>query len=56
MFSYTAVVRALWYNYPHDFQTYDIDTQFMWGADVLVMPVVYKVRFFHETWSFKSRF
>jgi len=36
----TTVVRPLWHEFPTDSQTYDIDTQFMWGSALLISPVI----------------
>lgn len=36
----TAVFRPLWYNHQDDSRTYPIDRQFMWGAGLLISPVL----------------
>ena len=39
-----SVYRALMFEFPQDTNTHDIDTQFMWGAAIVVTPVVTQVR------------
>ena len=36
----TPVMRPLWFDYPHDEQTYEIEDQFLVGSDLLVAPVI----------------
>ncbi|XP_035210740.1 lysosomal alpha-glucosidase-like isoform X2 [Stegodyphus dumicola] len=36
-----TVVRPLFFEYPHDVNTYNIDEQFLWGPAVLLIPAVY---------------
>ncbi|XP_029347280.1 lysosomal alpha-glucosidase [Acyrthosiphon pisum] len=35
-----TVVRPLFFEYPYDDNTYGIDTQFLWGAALLILPVL----------------
>lgn len=35
-----TVARALWHEFPTDFATRTIDTQFMWGSGLLISPVL----------------
>ena len=34
------VMRPLWFDYPHDRRTYNVDDQFLVGSDLLVAPVI----------------
>ena len=36
----TTVARPLFFEFPYDRQTYAIDTQFLWGAGLMVAPVL----------------
>ena len=36
----TPVARAMMFNYPNDRKTYALDAQFMWGSDLLILPVL----------------
>lgn len=36
----TPAVRATMFNYPFDRNTYNLDAQFMWGSDLLVIPLL----------------
>lgn len=35
-----TVATPLWHNYPQDPNTWDLDTQFMWGSGLLISPVL----------------
>ncbi|CAL8132402.1 unnamed protein product [Orchesella dallaii] len=35
-----TVARALWHNFPTDFNTWGVDRQFMWGTGLLINPVL----------------
>ncbi|XP_064480486.1 lysosomal alpha-glucosidase-like isoform X2 [Ornithodoros turicata] len=40
------VMRAMFYEFPEDENTYTIDTQFMWGPALLICPILYpKVKY-----------
>jgi lysosomal alpha-glucosidase len=41
----TTVARPLFFEFPNDVQTYDIDEQFLWGPALLIIPVLDEVRF-----------
>ena len=36
----TTVARPLFFEFPHDRQTYNIDTQFLWGAGLMIAPAL----------------
>ncbi|XP_039303833.1 lysosomal alpha-glucosidase isoform X2 [Solenopsis invicta] len=35
-----TVARPLFFEFPNDRQTYDIDTQFLWGSALMIIPVL----------------
>ena len=37
---YCTVARPLWHEFPSDPDTWDLDTQFLWGAALMVSPVL----------------
>ena len=37
---YCTVARPLWHEFPSDPDTWDLDTQFLWGAALVVSPVL----------------
>lgn len=36
-----TVLRPMFFEFPHDEHTYEIETQFMWGDSVLIAPILY---------------
>jgi lysosomal alpha-glucosidase len=38
-----TVARPLFFEYPGDTQTYDIDEQFLWGSAIMFIPVLDEV-------------
>ncbi|XP_064482529.1 lysosomal alpha-glucosidase-like [Ornithodoros turicata] len=38
-----TVARAMFFEFPHDPKTYEIESQFMWGSALLIMPALYPV-------------
>ena len=36
----STVARPLWHEFPTDTNTWDIDTQFLWGRGLLISPVI----------------
>ena len=36
----STVARRLWHEFPTDTNTWDIDTQFLWGRGLLISPVI----------------
>ena len=43
MHIFVAVNLVFIFSYPTDNNTFDIDTQFMWGKDLLISPVLEQV-------------
>lgn len=38
-----TVVRPVFFEYPHDLNTYNVGYQFMWGKAMMIAPVLYQV-------------
>ena len=36
----SPIIRPMWYEFPEDPLTFDIETQFMFGSSILVAPKV----------------
>lgn len=34
----TPIMRPMWYEFPHDVNTFDLTNQFMYGSSILVAP------------------
>ena len=36
----TPIIRPMWYEFPQDVHTFDLDYQFMFGENILVAPKI----------------
>lgn len=43
-----TVVRPVFFEFPNDTETYDLGYQFMWGAAMMIIPVVHQVNIFKK--------
>ena len=39
----TPIIRPMWYEYPNDTECFNLNTQFMWGDQILVAPKLRRV-------------